>query len=125
MAKVIERVSMHIVRMANTTGTGPRGSGIGIYRDPSGELPCLSQVRSVLLLGSNTGRLSIVFAPALTGLILLGIVVSHVTASMLAEYAENMRFRGEIDPLLLLLGVISLYAIAISSRETPTSPERE
>ena len=65
------------------------------------------------------------FAPALTGLILLGIVVSHVTASMLAEYAENMRFRGEIDPLLLLLGVISLYAIAISSRETPTSPERE
>ena len=29
----------------------------------------------------------------------------------MAEYAENMRFRAEIDPLLLLLGVLSLFAL--------------
>jgi hypothetical protein len=46
----------------------------------------------------------------------LGVVAFHALASTLAEYAENMRFRAEIDPLLLLLGVMSLYAIACGSR---------
>jgi len=148
MTIIVKKDPMQLVRMAITTDTGPRGSGIGIYLDPSDEFPWLDQTRSVLPLGSITGLLSIVFAPALVVLSLLGIgqaifvrnsflrrntvywgalgiVVFHATASTLAEYAENMRFRAEIDPLLLLLGVISLYAIARSSRETPTSPERE
>jgi hypothetical protein len=46
----------------------------------------------------------------------LGVVAFHAAASTLAEYAENMRFRAEIDPLLLLLGVMSLYAISRGSR---------
>jgi hypothetical protein len=46
----------------------------------------------------------------------LGIVTFHAATSTLAEYAENMRFRAEIDPLLLLLGVMSLYAISRGSR---------
>jgi hypothetical protein len=133
--------------MAITTDTGPRSSGIGIYLDPSDEFPWLDQTRSVLPLGSITGLLSIVFAPALVVLILIGIgqaifvrtsflrrntvywgalavVVFHAAASTLAEYAENMRFRAEIDPLLILLGVISLYAITSSSRETRASAEQ-
>ena len=135
MTIIVKKDPMQLVRMAITTDTGPRGSGVGIYLDPSDEFPWLDQTRSVLPLGSITGLLSIVFAPALVVLILLGIgqaifirnsflrrnvvywgalgiVVFHATASTLAEYAENMRFRAEIDPLLLLLGVISLYAIA-------------
>ena len=136
---IVKKDPMQLVRMAITTDTGPRGSGIEIYLDPSDEFPWLDQPRSVLPLGSITGLLSIVFAPALVVLILLGIgqaifvrssflrrnivywgalgiVVFHAAASTLAEYAENMRFRAEIDPLLLLLGVISLFAIAAGSR---------
>jgi hypothetical protein len=148
MTIIVTKDPMQLVRMAITTDTGPRGSGIGIYLDPSDEFPWLDQTRSVLPLGSLTGLLSIVFAPALVVLILigigqailvrtsflrrnivywgaLGIVVFHATASTLAEYAENMRFRAEIDPLLLLLGVISLFAIASSSRKSSTSCESE
>jgi len=43
---------------------------------------------------------------------ILGLVGFHAAASTLAEYAENMRFRAEIDPLLLLLGVLALFAIS-------------
>ncbi len=148
MTIIVSQDPMQLVRMAITTDTGPRGSGIGIYLDPSDEFPWLDQTRSVLPLGSVTGLLSIVFAPALVVLILLGIgqaifvrtsflrrnvvywgalgiVVFHAAASTLAEYAENMRFRAEIDPLLLLLGVISLYSIASSSREARVSTEQE
>jgi hypothetical protein len=148
MTIIVSKDPMQLVRMAITTDTGPRGSGIGIYLDPSDEFPWLDQTRSVLPLGSVTGLLSIVFAPALVVLILLGIgqailvrtsflrrntvywgalgiVVFHAAASTLAEYAENMRFRAEIDPLLLLLGVISLYSIASSSREARVSNEQE
>jgi hypothetical protein len=147
MTIIVKNDPMQLVRMAITTDTGPRSSGIGIYLDPSDEFPWLDQPRSVLPLSSITGLLSIVFAPALVVLILLGIgqaifvrnsflrrnvvywgtlgiVVFHATTSTLAEYAENMRFRAEIDPLLLLLGVISLYAIATSSRETRDPSER-
>jgi hypothetical protein len=128
-----------LVRMAVSTNTGPRGSGIGIYLDPSDEFPWVDAQRAVLPLGSVTGLMSLVFAPALVVLILLGVgqaivvrgsylrrnivywavlgvVAFHAVASTLAEYAENMRFRAEIDPLLLLLGVMSLCAIACGSR---------
>jgi hypothetical protein len=148
MTIIVSKDPMQLVRMAITTDTGPRGSGIGIYLDPSDEFPWLDQPRSILPLGSVTGLLSIVFAPALVVLILLGIgqsifvrasflrrnvvywgalgiVAFHAVASTLAEYAENMRFRAEIDPLLLLLGVISLYAIASSSREARVSTEQK
>jgi hypothetical protein len=148
MTVIVTKDPLQLVRMAITTDTGPRGSGIGIYLDPSDEFPWLDQPRSVLPLGSVTGLLSIVFAPALVVLVLLGIgqsifvrtsflrknvvywgalgiVVFHAAASTLAEYAENMRFRAEIDPLLLLLGVISLYSIASSSREARVSTEPE
>jgi hypothetical protein len=148
MTIIVTKDPMQLVRMAITTDTGPRGSGIGIYLDPSDEFPWLDQPRSVLPLGSVTGLLSIVFAPALVVLILigivqsifvrtsflrknvvywgaLGIVVFHAVASTLAEYAENMRFRAEIDPLLLLLGVISLYSIANSSREARAYTEQK
>jgi hypothetical protein len=147
MRTIVIQDPMQLVRMAITTDTGPRSSGIGIYLDPSDEFPWLDQTRSVLPLGSITGLLSIVFAPALVVLILIGIgqaifvrtsflrrntvywgalavVVFHAAASTLAEYAENMRFRAEIDPLLILLGVISLYAITSSSRETRASAEQ-
>ena len=148
MTIIVRSDPSQLVRMAITTDTGPRGSGIGIYLDPSDEFPWLDQPRSVLPLGSVTGLLSIVFAPALVVLILLGIgqallvrtsflrhnvvywgalgiVVFHAAASTLVEYGENMRFRAEIDPLLLLLGVISLFAIASSSREARVPTELE
>jgi len=148
MTIIVRNDPSQLVRMAITTDTGPRGSGIGIYLDPSDEFPWLDQPRSVLPLGSVTGLLSIVFAPALVVLILLGIgqallvrtsflrhnvvywgalgiVVFHAAASTLVEYGENMRFRAEIDPLLLLLGVISLFAIASSSREARVPTELE
>jgi hypothetical protein len=139
MTVIIRNDPLQLVRMAVSTNTGPRGSGVGIYLDPSDEFPWVDAQRSVLPLGSVTGLLSLVFAPALVVLILLGIgqsifvrnsylrnsivfwaalgvVAFHAAASTLAEYAENMRFRAEIDPLLLLLGVMSLYAISRGSR---------
>lgn len=139
MSIIVASDPIQLIRMAITTDTGPRSSGIGIYLDPSDEFPWLDQVRPLLPLGTITGLLSIVFAPALVVLILLGIgqaifvpssflrrnvvfwgalglVAFHASASTLAEYAENMRFRAEIDPLLLFLGVLSLFSIAIDSR---------
>ena len=139
MTIIVRNDPFQLVRMAVSTNTGPRGSGIGIYLDPSDEFPWVDAQRSVLPMGSVTGLLSLVFAPALVVLILLGVgqtivvrgsylrrnivywavlgvVAFHAAASTLAEYAENMRFRAEIDPLLLLLGVMSLYSIARGSR---------
>lgn len=140
MTIIVRNDPLQLVRMAVTTDTGPRSSGIGIYLDPSDEFPWIDEQRYVLPLGSITGLLSIVFAPALVVLIFigigqsifvrhsilrgnvvywgaLGIVVFHAAASTLAEYAENMRFRAEIDPLLLLLGVMSLFAITRGSAQ--------
>jgi len=139
MSIIVRNDPLQLVRMALTTETGPRSSGVGIYLDPSEEFPWVDAQRAVLPLGSVTGLLSLVFAPAMLVLILLGvgqaifvrgsylrrnvvywgvlgIVTFHAAASTLAEYAENMRFRAEIDPLLLLLGVMSLYAISRGSR---------
>ena len=141
MTIIVRNDPLQLVRMAVTTDTGPRSSGIGIYLDPSDEFPWIDEQRSVLPLGSITGLLSIVFAPALVVLIFigigqsifvrhsilrgnvvywggLGIVVFHAAASTLAEYAENMRFRAEIDPLLMLLGIMSLYALVVGSRNS-------
>lgn len=140
MSIIVLNDPVQLVRMALTTNTGPRSSGIGLYLDPSDEFPWIDEQRSLLPLGSVSGLLSLVFAPALIVLILLGIVHAllvrgsylrmnvvywgvlgivtfHALVSNLAEYAENMRFRAEIDPLLLLLGVMSLFAISRSSQE--------
>jgi hypothetical protein len=134
MSIIVRNDPLQLVRMALITDTGPRSSGIGIYLDPSEEFPWVDTQRDVLPLGSLTGLLSIVFAPAMFVLILIGVgqtvlvrrsflrrgveywailalVGFHAAASTLAEYAENMRFRAEIDPLLLLLGVLSLFAL--------------
>lgn len=134
MSIIVRNDPLQLVRMALITDTGPRSSGIGIYLDPSEEFPWVDTQRDVLPLGSLTGLLSIVFAPAMFVLILIGVgqtvlvrrsflrqgveywailalVGFHAAASTLAEYAENMRFRAEIDPLLLLLGVMSLFAL--------------
>jgi hypothetical protein len=140
MSIIVRNDPLQLLRMAVTTNTGPRGSGIGIYLDPSDEFPWVDAQRAALPLGSVTGILSIVFAPALFVLILLGIgqaifvrgsylrrnvvywgvlgiVTFHAAASTLAEYAENMRFRAEIDPLLLLAAVMALYAISRGTQE--------
>lgn len=139
MSIIVRNDPLQLVRMALTTETGPRSSGVGLYLDPSEDYPWVDAERGVLPLGPVTGLLSLVFAPAMLVLILLGvgqaifvrgsylrrnvvywgvlgIVTFHAAASTLAEYAENMRFRAEIDPLLLLLGVMSLYAISRGSR---------
>jgi hypothetical protein len=124
-----------LLQMAVTTDTGPRSSGVGIYLDPSDEFPWIDVEREALPIAAVTGLLSLVFAPALIVLIVLGIghavvnrqsflrgntvfwgvlglVVFHAATSTMAEWAENMRFRAEIDPILLMLGVMSLFAIA-------------
>ena len=146
MTIIVRNDPTQVVRMAITTGAGPRSSGIGIYLDPSDEYPWIDKQRAVMPLAAFTGLLSLVFAPALVVLILagivqsilvrdsylrgkvlfwgvLGIVVFHAGASTLAEYADNMRFRAEIDPLLLLLGVMSLYAISRGSGREVTKVE--
>lgn len=145
---IVRSDPFQLIRMATTTDTGPRSSGIGIYLDPSDEFPWIDEQRAVLPLGSVTGLLSIVFAPALMVLIVigvvqalvvrrsilrgnvvywgaLGIVVFHAATSTLAEYAENMRFRAEIDPLLLVLGAMSLYALVAGSRQTTVQELKE
>ncbi len=147
MSIIVRNDPTQLVRMAVTSGAGPRSSGIGIYLDPSDEYPWIDKQRSVMPFVAFSGLLSLVFAPALVVLVLLGIgqaifvrtsilrrnvvywgalgiVAFHAAASTLAEHAENMRFRAEIDPLLLLLGVISLYAIARTPRETSTPSVR-
>jgi len=139
MSIIVRNDPTQLVRMAVTSGAGPRSSAIGIYLDPSDEYPWIDEQRSVMPLVAFSGLLSLVFAPALIVLVflgigqavlardsflrrnilywaILGVVAFHAAASTMAEYAENMRFRAEIDPLLLLLGVMSLYAISRGSR---------
>jgi hypothetical protein len=43
--------------------------------------------------------------------------VDHRSQGSVTGYAENMRVRAEIDPLLLLSGVMSLYAISRGSQK--------
>jgi len=134
MSIIVRNDPLQLARMVLTTNSGPRNSGIGLYLDPSEEYSFIDAQRTVLPLGWLTGLLSIVFAPAMFVLILIGVgrtvlvrrsflrrgveywailalVGFHAAASTLAEYGENMRFRAEIDPLLLLLGVLSLFAL--------------
>jgi hypothetical protein len=135
MRIIVKNDPTQIIKMAITDPDGPRLSGVGLYLDPSEEFPWIDAERGALFVSPITGILSLVFAPALIVLIVLGIghaavnrqsflrgntvfwgvlglVVFHAATSTMAEWAENMRFRAEIDPILLMLGVMSLFAIA-------------
>jgi len=136
---IVKNDPTQLIDMALTTPTGPRSSGVGLYLDPSDEFPWIDAEREASPVAPVSGLLSVVFGPAMVVLILLGVIhaiarrdsylrgnwvywgvlgliVFHAGTSTLAEWGENMRFRAEIDPVLLLLAVMSLYAISQSKQ---------
>jgi len=47
-----------------------------------------------------------------------GLLVFHAGVSTLLEYSENMRYRAEIDPVLLFAGALALVSL-MAPRRTP------
>jgi hypothetical protein len=134
MTIIVREQPTQLLRMALTSEYGPRNSGLGLYLSPAEDYPFITPLRDALPTAVAGGVLSLLFAPALWTLIVLGwvqailvrrswlrgnlvfwaasaLLVFHAAANTLAEYSENMRFRAELDAVLLVAGVMALFAL--------------
>lgn len=125
---------LQLARKALTSPTGPRESGLGRFLGPSEDFPWVTQARAHLPLATVTGAWSLLFAPACWVLVLLGwlqaarrresplraapafwfasgLLAFHAAATLLAQYAEAMRYRAEADAVLLLAATLALSAM--------------
>lgn len=134
MSIIVSEHPQQLLRMALTTKYGPTGSGLGLYLSPSEDYPFVTPVRDALPTAVPMGVLSLVVGSAMWVLIVLGwvhalvrrtsplrgspafwlgsgLLAFHLTTNVLLEYSENMRYRAEVEPVLLLVGVLALSAI--------------
>ena len=139
MSVIIREDPWQLVRMAVTTEYGPRNSGVGLYLGPSEDYFFVRPIRDAQPLAVPLGLVSVVFAPALLVLVVAGLVLTafprgrdlrripafwfgagliayHALVNTLLEYSENMRYRAEIDPVLLFTGVLVLFLIVSPRR---------
>jgi hypothetical protein len=54
-----------------------------------------------------------------------GLLVFHAMVSTFLEYGENMRFRAELDPVLLMLATVSMFSIIAAVRSLSKRPPAE
>jgi hypothetical protein len=134
MTTIVLSDPTQLFSMALTSKYGPNASGLGLYLSAAEDYPFVTPIRDALPTAVPLGILSLIFAPALWALVVLGWVyalmnrgsplrrnfvfwtasgflVFHLLANTLLEYSENMRYRAEIDPVLLVAGVLALAAI--------------
>lgn len=127
MTRVVASDPMQLVRMAFTSDSGPRESGVGIYLGPAEDYSEVTMIRQHHPFADLGGLLSLIFAPValVFGAIALfarrsganpalrstlwfsaALVTYHAAVSNLAEFGEGMRFQAEITgPLIVLLAV--------------------
>lgn len=133
MTTVVRHDPWQLLRMAFTTDYGPRSSGIGLYLSAAEDYPFVTQIRNAQPLAVPLGVWSLVFAPIAWTLIILGIVLAvfgrsrrlrssplfwsavglagyHLVVNTLFEYSENMRYRAEIDGVLMVAAMMVVSA---------------
>jgi len=125
---------LQLVRMAVSPPAGVSESGVARYLSRSENYRWVSAAADSLPL-SRVGQVySTVFAPVAWLLVLFGWLSSafltairrqttpafwfasafllfHVAASTLLEYAEAMRFRAEVEPVLMFVAAVSLWMV--------------
>lgn len=133
MTTIVRDDPWQLLRMATTTEFGPRNSGLGLYLGPSEDYPFVSDIRDAHPLAVPLGLWSLVFGPLAWVLAVGGVVVAvayrrsivrrspifwgaialatyHLAVNVLFEYSENMRYRAEIDGVLMIIVAIVLSA---------------
>jgi hypothetical protein len=141
MGTIIRADPFQLVRMAVISEDGFTRSGLGLYLRPSDDYPFLDPARAHLVTASIAAPLAGLFAPVLWLLVVAGwitatarrssalrdsavfwfasgLLVFHAGVSTLLEYSENMRYRAEIDPVLLFAGALALVSL-MAPRRTP------
>jgi len=134
MTTIVRADPLQLVRMAVTSEDGFTRSAVGLYLRPSDDYPFLDLARAHLPTATIAAPVGALFAPALWILVLigwlaaafvrrsalrhtaifwfaLGLLVFHAAVSNLLEYSENMRYRAETDPVLLLAGSLALMSL--------------
>ena len=135
MTTIVRHDPMQLVRMAITTDYGPSGSGLGLYLSPAEDYPFVKDIRDAHPLAVPLGLWSLLFPALAWSLVIFGaalalfgrnrglrgsvvfwagvfLVTYHLAVNVLFEYSENMRYRAEIDAVLLTTAAIvvgSLY----------------
>lgn len=143
MTTIIRNEPGQLVRMAVTTDYGPRNSGIGLYLSPAEDYPFVSDIRNAHPLAVPLGLWALLFPAAAWTLVIVGVVMAavrrtsplrtaapfwagvvlasyHLVVNVLFEYSENMRYRAEIDAVLMVLAASVITAVLQrdSSRQT-------
>ena len=134
-AVVRERPSQ-LLKMALSSGTGPRESSLGVFLSPAEDYPGVTAIRDKLVSAQPLGVLSLLIAPAMLFLMCLGLALTlfgrakglrgnpvfwfiygisayQIFVSVLFEYGENMRFQAEIEPVLIVGGFIGIWAASL------------
>lgn len=134
MNTIVRAEPWQLVRMATTSESGFVNSGLGLYLRASDDYPFLDQARLHLPTAMVAAPFAALFAPMLWILVIIGwataiilrssglrkiaafwfasgLLVYHASVSNLLEYSENMRYRAEVDPVLLFAGVVVLLTL--------------
>jgi len=138
-AVVRERPSQ-LLKMALSSGTGPRESSLGVFLGPAEDYPGVTSIREKLVTAQPAGFLSLLIAPAMLFLMCVGLALAlfgraaslrrnpvfwfiygiaayQIFVSVLFEYGENMRFQAEIEPVLIIGGFIGLWSASLRRDE--------
>jgi len=134
MTTIVRHDPWQLLRMAFTTDYGPRSSGLGLYLSPAEDYPFVQQIRDAHPLAIPLGVWSLLFAPLAWSLVIFGVVAAvlrkdralrtspvfwsavalatyHLGVNILLEYSENMRYRAEIDAVLLTAAALVIASI--------------
>jgi len=136
MSIIVSNDPMQLVRMAVGTSDGSRASGVRLYLSSAERFIFIAEQSEAMGIANELNGVYRFFAPVLWLLVFAGwlsaivfrisplrgmwaywlasgLLIFHALASTLLEYGENMRFRAEIDPVLLLLGTVSAYCALV------------
>ena len=133
MTTIVRHDPWQLVRMAVTTDYGPRNSGIGLYLSPAEDYPFVSEIRDAHPLAVPLGMWSLLFPAFAWTLVIIGGAVAiirrdsplrtpvfaagvllasyHLAVNVLFEYSENMRYRAEIDAVLMALAAMVVASV--------------
>lgn len=141
MATIVRSDPWQLVRMATTSPSGFGASGIGLYLTASDDYPFLDPAREHLPKAVVARPLATALGPALWALVVLGwvgaaatirsplrrqaafwfatgLLVYHALVSTLLEYSENMRYRAEVDSVLLVAAVMAAASLVAALRRS-------
>ena len=130
---VVRGDPLQLVRMAVAPPAGVQASGVARYLSRSENYPWVVETAESLPFASVGSVYSAVFAPVAWLAVILGwigaavsgrwrrethpafwfgsgLLVFHIAASTLLEYAEAMRFRAEVEPVLMFVAVGSVWS---------------